>query len=257
MWCLTLLRALSRHVSSITQALLLAARDLRDRVDRLRFVPPVTHVYNPLGYAWTTYEAYLRKYATGRKRVLFLGMNPGPFGMVQTGVPFGDVASVRDWLQLGSIAIHQPWRNHPQRPVTGFACLRPEVSGQRLWGLFAARFGTPERFFSNHLVLNYCPLAFLERSGRNRTPDKLPKSESAPLFAACDGHLRAVAAAIQPHWLIGIGRFARERIEKVFPKPGSEVGQILHPSPASPAANRNWAALATRQLEEIGAWAPG
>ena len=34
------------------------------------------------------------------KRVVFLGMNPGPFGMAQVGVPFGEVAAVRDWLRI-------------------------------------------------------------------------------------------------------------------------------------------------------------
>ncbi len=222
-------------------------------MDRLRFSPPVAHVYNPLRYAWEPHAAYLRKFGAARKRVVFLGMNPGPFGMVQTGVPFGEIAAVRDWLRIEA-HVGKPAREHPRRPVTGFACPRSEVSGQRLWGLFAARFGSPERFFAAHVVLNYCPLAFVESSGRNRTPDKLAAAEKLALFTACDKHLRALVAILEPEWLIGIGDFAAKRAEQVFPNGPVKVGRILHPSPASPAANRSWAALATRQLQQLGVW---
>ena len=131
----------------ISEALIAAARRLRAETSRLKFKPPVTHVYNPLVYAWAPYEAYLQKFGATRKRVVLLGMNPGPFGMVQTGVPFGEVAAVRDWLKI-ECPVGKPAREHPRRPVTGFACARSEVSGRRLWGLFAERFGTPEQFFA-------------------------------------------------------------------------------------------------------------
>lgn len=237
----------------IPEALIAAARRLRAETSRLKFGPPVTHVYNPLAYAWAPHEAYLRRFGGARKRIVFLGMNPGPFGMVQTGVPFGEIAAVRDWLQI-ECAVGQPEREHPRRPVTGFACARSEVSGRRLWGLFAERFGTPEQFFAEHIVMNYCPLAFLESRGRNRTPDKLPASEKAALFAACDRHLRAIVAALQPEWLIGVGNFAVRRAEHLFQDGSLKLGRILHPSPASPAANRNWKGLAIRQLEALGVW---
>jgi single-strand selective monofunctional uracil DNA glycosylase len=236
-----------------TEALIAAARRLRSQTARLRFRAPVVRVYNPLVYAWAPHEAYLRRFGGARRRVVFLGMNPGPFGMAQTGVPFGEVAAMRDWLKIeGSVA--KPQHEHPQRLVTGFACTRSEVSGRRLWSLFAARFVTPGRFFAEHIVMNYCPLAFLEDRGRNRTPDKLPPSEKAALFAVCDRHLRAIVAALHPEWLVGIGDFAAKRARQVFPDGPLRVGRILHPSPASPAANRNWQALATRQLEELGVW---
>jgi single-strand selective monofunctional uracil DNA glycosylase len=239
--------------SPITKALIAAARRLRAETGRLMFRPPVTHVYNPLVYAWTPYAAYLRNFGGTRKRVIFLGMNPGPFGMAQTGVPFGEVAAVRDWLRI-ECPVGKPGQEHPQRPVTGVACARSEVSGRRLWGLLAQRYGTPEHFFAEQIVMNYCPLAFLEGSGRNRTPDKLPASEKLALFAACDRHLRAVVAALRPEWLVGIGDFATRRAKHVFPHGPVKVGRILHPSPASPAANRNWHNLAARQLEELGVW---
>jgi single-strand selective monofunctional uracil DNA glycosylase len=234
--------------------LLAAARRLRDDADQLRFAPPVTHVYNPLRYAWRAHELYLRRYANTPKRVLFLGMNPGPFGMAQTGVPFGQVAAVRDWLGI-TAPIERPPREHPKRLVTGFDCPRSEVSGERLWGLFAKRFGTPEKFFLDHMVVNYCPLAFLEESGRNRTPDKLPPRERAALFAACDTHLYAIIRILKPEWLIGVGEFALQRLREVVGSNSSpRLGRILHPSPACPASNNDWAGAVTAQLQELGIW---
>jgi single-strand selective monofunctional uracil DNA glycosylase len=237
----------------ISDQLVQAARRLGVAVDKLTFAAPVSHVYNPLNYAWAPHEAYLRKFGNSPKRVVFLGMNPGPFGMVQTGVPFGEISAVRHWLGIER-PVGKPAREHPRRPVTGFACSRSEISGQRLWGLFAGKFGPAEKFFSEHIVMNYCPLAFLENSGRNWTPDKLPVAEKAALFKLCDAHLRTIVAALQPEWLIGIGEFAARRAAEVFSTGQVRLGRILHPSPASPAANRNWAAVATRQLQDLAVW---
>jgi len=243
----------SETVCEIADELLLSAGRLRGAINRLRFSPPVTHVYNPLDYAWAPFEFYLRRFATSTKRVVFLGMNPGPFGMVQTGVPFGEVSVVRDWMGIQA-KVSPPPRLHPRRPVLGFSCPRSEISGQRLWGLFARRFGSPEAFFKDHLVINYCPLAFLENTGRNRTPDKLPPAERASLFRACDKNLVSVISILKPEWLIGIGDFAFKRALQTSSVKGPQLGQILHPSPASPAANRGWAEIASRQLQELGVW---
>ena len=230
-----------------------AARRLHDAVAKLHFSAPVTHVYNPLDYAWSAHEAYLRRYANTKKRVIFIGMNPGPFGMVQTGVPFGEIKTVRDWLGIRGV-VSQPENFHAKRPILGFDCPRTEISGQRFWKLFADRFGTAETFFASHFVVNYCPLAFMEQSGCNRTPNKLPSSEREPLFAACDRHLREVVATLEPEWLIGVGDFAFKRAAEVFPKAPPKTARILHPSPASPAANANWASLATDELQKFGVW---
>lgn len=180
-------------------------------------------------------------------------MNPGPFGMVQTGIPFGEVNAVRQWLKLNA-PVNQPPGQHPRSPILGLDCPRSEVSGRRLWGLFAQRFGSAEQFFREHLVLNYCPLAFMEQTGRNRTPDKLPASEKDPLFAACDAHLQAALDALQPQWVIGVGDFARRRAELVSNGGDPKVGQILHPSPANPKANRAWSSIVTDQLIARGIW---
>ena len=233
--------------------LITAARSLADLVGQFRFSPPVAHVYHPLDYAWPAHEAYLRAGGRPGKRVVFLGMNPGPFGMAQTGVPFGEVAAVRDWLKI-TAPVGQPAHPHPKRPVEGLACPRSEVSGRRLWGLFAQRYGTAEKFFTENFVANYCPLAFMDAGGRNLTPDKFPAAETDRLFAACDEHLRQVIAILQPEWLIGIGDFAEKRARAAVAPAAVRCGRILHPSPASPAANRGWAEAATRQLAALGIW---
>jgi single-strand selective monofunctional uracil DNA glycosylase len=238
---------------SVSADLITAAQRLRKGVDRLKFSAPVTHVYNPLAYAWRGHELYLQKFGKGPKRIVFLGMNPGPFGMVQTGVPFGEINAVRNWLRI-ECAIAKPKVEHPKRPVTGFACARSEISGQRLWGLFAERFGAAHDFFREHIVLNYCPLAFVEETGRNRTPDKLPADEQLSLFKVCDEHLSAAIEALAPEWVIGIGNFALKRAEHVLGGESLKLGCILHPSPASPAANRDWPAIVEKQLQDLGVW---
>lgn len=231
------------------------ARDTRG----MRFDPPVAYVYNPLLYAWAPHRRYLERYGDGKHRVLFLGMNPGPWGMAQTGVPFGDVTLVRDWLGITGHVGH-PSAEHPKKPVEGFHCRRREISGQRFWGWAKERFTTARRFFEQCFVLNYCPLCFLEQSGRNRTPDKLAPIEREPLFASCDRALRNSVALLEPAQVLGVGRFATTRAERALTALGTPVDYVPHPSPANPAANRGWA----RQLEQtmtalrvpLGAQAP-
>lgn len=227
------------------------ADDLRD----LEFSPPVAYVYRTLDYTWAAQQEYLRRFGKGKKRIVFLGMNPGPFGMAQTGVPFGEVAAVRDWMGIET-AIDKPAREHPKRPIEGFQCKRSEVSGRRLWGLFSERFGTAEAFFKDHFVLNYCPLVWMSETGANLTPDKLSSAEMAPVEQACAKHLREVIALLKPEYLIGVGGFAEERLRRATEACGSKavVGRVLHPSPASPAANRGWSEAASRQLAELGVW---
>jgi single-strand selective monofunctional uracil DNA glycosylase len=233
-----------------------AAAALSRRVDALHFAAPVSHVYNPLRHAGRGHRRYLRRFGDGRRRVIFLGMNPGPYGMTQTGVPFGEVGAVRDWLQIVE-PVERPAREHPRRPVEGLECRRSEVSGARLWGAIAAHWGTPEAFFRDHFISNYCPLVFMEASGRNRTPDKLPSTEREPLYAACDQHLRRVVSILEPEWLVGVGAFAEARARAVFGGSGPKIGRLLHPSPASPLANRDWAGQARRELEALGLCSSG
>lgn len=232
--------------------------DLRRQVSAMRFADPVSLVYNPLDYAWSNHQEYLCRFGQPPKRVVLVGMNPGPWGMAQTGVPFGEVNATRTLLGITGAVGHPP-REHEKRPVLGLECPRSEVSGRRVWSWVQDRFGTAEAFFESFFVYNYCPLIFLEESGRNRTPDRLPTAEREPLFAACDLALRRVVQLLEPELVVGIGAFARTRAERALDGlAGStlRIGQILHPSPASPAANRGWADQATAGLEKLGVELP-
>jgi single-strand selective monofunctional uracil DNA glycosylase len=226
------------------------SRGLSADVGALRF-PSVPYVYNPLAYARVPHELYLERWgATTPRELLLVGMNPGPFGMAQTGVPFGDVTMVRDFLGIDGL-VGKPPREHPKRPVAGFDCHRSEVSGTRFWGWARDRFGTAERFFERAFVANWCPLVFMEESGRNRPPDKLPRDECAPLFRVCNRSLAQIADVLRPTLVVGVGRFAEKRAREAL---GDDIpiGSILHPSPASPAANSDWPALVDAQLRALG-----
>jgi len=251
-----------RRPTKLAANVLQATADLRDKVESLKFSDPVACVYNPLDYAWDMHANYVRQWGGSRRRVLLMGMNPGPWGMVQTGVPFGEIVAVRDFLKLSGTVGH-PIPEHPKRPVQGLDCPRSEVSGRRLWGFFSENFGTAEAFFAEHFVVNYCPLVFMEESARNRTPDKLPVAETTPLFAACDERLRRLVDLYEPQWVVGVGGFARKKLEALFGANAAQpdgthrpanIGTVLHPSPASPAANRGWASAAEKQLLEQGIW---
>lgn len=233
----------------MTDPIALAAA-LRDTVDGMRFAAPVAYVYNPLVYAWGLHEQYLRRYGQGRKRVLFLGMNPGPFGMAQCGVPFGEIAAVRDWMGIAG-NVGQPPRVHPKRPISGLACIRSEVSGRRLWGLFQQRFASADAFFADHLVVNWCPLVFMAEAGTNLTPDKLPAGELGPLEGACDRHLTGLIAATGCAVVVGVGKVASAAALRAG---APRVVDCPHPSPANPAANKDWAGAATRALGAAGIW---
>jgi single-strand selective monofunctional uracil DNA glycosylase len=217
----------------------------------LRFEPPVTHVYNPLEYAGKSYRRYLKLYGGRPKEVILVGMNPGPWGMAQTGVPFGEVNSVREWMGIEA-PVGDPPATHPKRPVQGFACARTEVSGKRLWGWAAKAFDTPERFFSRFFVANYCPLVFYEENGKNRTPDSLRMVEKRPLLAACDLALRRTVEWLEPAHVVGIGNFAEARAHEALAGMDVRIGRIAHPSPANPRANRGWEPLIVKEFASMG-----
>ncbi|QDT08337.1 uracil-DNA glycosylase family protein [Planctomycetes bacterium K23_9] len=241
--------------SPIASQLIRAAKKLAKEVDELSFADPVTHVYNPLSYAWKAHQAYLSLISEKPPAVLFLGMNPGPWGMAQTGVPFGEIAAARDFLGLSS-PVDRPDNEHPKRPVEGYDCQRSEVSGRRLWGLFQERYKTRGKFFARHFVTNYCPLVFMEASARNRTPDKLPIDERKPLDAACDRHLKSVIRILDPQHVVGIGVYAEKCLQRALDDSDGKanLSRILHPSPASPAANKDWAGKVTQQLIDAKIW---
>ena len=245
--------------TAISKGLLNAAEKLCEELAELKFAAPTSYVYNPLVYARRANELYVRRFASTKKRCVMMGMNPGPWGMAQTGIPFGEIAAVRDWMEIDE-PVRKPPEEHPKRPILGLDCPRSEVSGARLWGLARERFASPEAFFERFFVVNYCPLVFLEEGGRNRTPDKLPKAEREALMAPCNRALAATIRALKPRLVIGVGVYAKARAETVLADAIAagdlEVASILHPSPASPKANRGWAAQAIAELEAIGVELP-
>lgn len=240
---------------SIAKEILDATDALVKDLKGLSFEPPVSFVYNPLEYARATHEQYVSRFADSPKKVIFMGMNPGPWGMAQTGVPFGEIPSVRDWMGISG-AVGKPDPEHPKRPIVGFDCEKSEVSGKRLWGFFSRVYPKADDFFADHYVVNYCPLVWMEESGRNRTPDKLPASEMEPVSAACDRYVARHLELLQPEYAIGVGAYAEKGLERISELIGAtpKLGRVLHPSPASPAANRDWAGTAEKQLRALGCW---
>ena len=236
-----------------SKAVLQHGKRLRTACDKLTFAAPVTHVYNPMGYAWAMHKVFIERFGGGTKRVLMLGMNPGPWGMAQTGLPFGEIAAVRDYIGIEA-PVKKPKIEHPKRPIEGLTCQRSEVSGRRLWGLMAERYPEPADFFAEHMVVNYCPLVFMSETGKNITPDKLPAAEREPLEKACDAHLRGLVEVWQPQWIVGVGAFAEKCGKRALDGLDLNFGRILHPSPASPIANRGWAPQAEKQMVEMGLW---
>lgn len=215
------------------------------------------YIYNPLDYAWQVHELYLRQYVHHEPDLFFLGMNPGPFGMAQTGVPFGEIEAVEQWMHLSG-SIGKPKREHPARPVLGFSTTRSEVSGKRLWSLMQERFGSADAFFSCNAVMNYCPLVFMDggKTGKNVVPEKLPKEERNQLDRVCDSYLDDIVNLVEPRALVGVGVFARKRLESCARRLHLDipVTSILHPSPGNPQANNGWDRKVTAQLREAGLW---
>lgn len=235
-----------------------AARWLRQKTHHLEPGGSVEYVYRPLDYAWQSHKAYLERFAAGPKKALLVGMNPGPWGMGQTGVPFGDVEIVAEWLGLGGIKIEIPERLHEKRPVMGWSCHRSEGSGRRLWGFLRDRFETAERALRDLLVVNHCPLLMFTEEGTNVTPDKLPKASREEVFVVCDEGLAMIAQALEPQTLIGVGRYAEERCRVVQETMDLDVDvlRMPHPSPASPLANRDggnhWKEQVTEVFQQAG-----
>lgn len=210
----------------------------------------VAHATNPLDYAWPHHEQYLLKWGNRGGKTLLLGMNPGPWGMAQTGVPFGATEVAQSFLKIEARELETPSNAHPKRPIEGMALERQEISGTRLWNLMKAHFGTVENTFDNLFVVNHCPLLLLGETGKNITPNNLPSAIMSPLLKACDEHLLDVIDIIGVTRVIGIGKYAEQRARLALGagKTGSgtskdgrsiRIDTCWHPSPASPLANRN------------------
>lgn len=220
----------------------------------LYFGELVTHVYFPTEYAREPHSNFTRRYCSGKKRILFLGMNPGPFGMVQTGVPFGDAPTVKGWLNISG-HVEQPSNVHPKRPILGLECQRQEVSGSRFWGYFQ-KLGPPDQFFENCFVYNMCPAAFMSHSGKNVIPAQLKAAEQRILNEICQHSLASLVELLETELVIAIGQFAYKGALKALADSIKnnkiKVECILHPSPRNPRANKGWSAIVTEQFQKMG-----
>jgi len=213
-----------------------ACSNLKDELE-----PPLSFTYEPLDYAWQVHEQYLTRYGGLGAKTVLLGMNPGPWGMGQTGVPFGDVSKVTDYLRLEG-EVGSPSETHPKRPVHGLDCTRGEVSGTRLWSIIEEIYGDADSAHERLFVVNHCPLLMFDVEARNLTPDKLRGDSAKRLLQVCDEHLREVVTALGAERVVGVGAYARKRAEIALGNLADSkvtIDSIPHPSPASPLANRN------------------
>ena len=226
------------------ERLIKSAASLRDDVEpyavNLVLEQSVDCVYNPLRYAWNIHEAYVRLAGGSGAKTVILGMNPGPHGMGQMGIPFAAVKMVRELLKITDIAVEQPRFPHPKRPVVGLSYNKEEVSGTRLWGLFAQHYGSAKEIFKRIFVVNHCPLMlFSGPRATNITPDKISGSTNAALLKRCDQHLKEVVNILGATQVIGVGRFAEKRARIALKETDVVIKTCWHPSPASPLANKN------------------
>ena len=228
----------------VVEQLIRAATSLRDDVRPLgmKLVSEgrIDVCYNPLDYAWDAHEAYLRRMGGSGARTVILGMNPGPHGMGQMGIPFAATSVVRDLLGITGIPVNQPEAADPRRPVVGLEYAREEVSGTRLWGLLAEHYGDAGAIASSVFLVNHCPLMlFSGARATNITPDKVAGPTAQILLERCDQHLCEVVSVLNAERVIGVGKFAESRARSALADHTVEVVGCWHPSPASPLANRN------------------
>ena len=228
----------------IVERMIEASSKLRDDVekfaDSLVKEGSVDAVYNPLAYAWEPHRAYLELASGGGAKTLLLGMNPGPHGMGQMGIPFAATSVVRDLLKITNLEVGLPRKPHPKRPISGLDWPKEEVSGTRLWGLLANEYGSAESIFKSVFLLNHCPLMlFSGERATNITPDKITGPTTKALLERCDEHLREVVDIMQIERVIGVGRYSEKRALNALSGIDISVTTCWHPSPASPLANRN------------------
>ena len=228
----------------ILERMIEASSKLRDDVekfaDSLVKEGSVDAVYNPLAYAWEPHRAYLELASGGGAKTLLRGMNPGPHGMGQMGIPFAATSVVRDLLKITDLEVGQPSTPHPKRPISGLDWPKEEVSGTRLWGLLANEYGSAESIFKSVFLLNHCPLMlFSGERATNITPDKITGPTTKALLERCDDHLREVVDIMQIERVIGVGRYSEKRALNALSGIDISITTCWHPSPASPLANRN------------------
>ncbi len=235
---------------NVTKQLIILSDEFSKEIEKVKKnIEDDIYIYNPLIYAKEMFYEYIREYVDSPTKYFFLGMNPGPFGMAQTGIPFGEVNTVKEYLKINK-PIYKPEREHPNRKVEGLSIVRSEISGLRLWNLFKTYYPNPKDMKKNIYVANYCPLLFLSKvkTAKNITPNKLSKETREMLDSVCDRYLFETIDLLKCEKLIGIGKYAEKKLKNdTIP-----YFSILHPSPASPLANKGWSEKVEIQLEANG-----
>ncbi|XP_073819638.1 uncharacterized protein isoform X2 [Musca autumnalis] len=191
------------------------------------------HTYNPVVHAAEIHCNYLQKYLDSPKRILFVGMNPGRYGALQTGIPFGNITTVKIGMGLKGRITPTPGQRGKIR-IRGLEA--PEVehdsSSTRFWRLISELFDGAENYldllFEKCFVHNFCPLVFIDSDGLNVS---LPYIEPNPrLFAECRKTLGKQITLLKPDLIICIGKFVRSMLSKTRQAKGREILMIEHPS---------------------------
>ncbi|KAH8374826.1 hypothetical protein KR200_006973 [Drosophila serrata] len=225
---------------------------LNETLDELDPPSGIQCMYNPIVYASQLHCDYLRRYLNGAKKLVFIGMNPGPNGMAQTGIPFGNVRTVKVLMQLSG-SVEKPPNEHPKRPVVGLDCRIEEPSGVRLWELFLRLAGNMETFAQQCFVHNFCPLAFFDEAGKNLTPGELKGTYKQQLRDRCLDTLEEQLHLLQPQVVVAVGEYVHTALKRSkFCKSDSVIVlRLPHPSPRS-VNNNNWPEKAQAFLEDNG-----
>lgn len=210
-------------------------------------------IYNPLEYCLDPFIQYLEK--GGEKRdIVFLGMNPGPFGMMQNGIPFGASNFVNNYLNIEKDFDKQKIeKEHPKYKIIGKNIERQEISGTKLWGLIQSFYPDSNTFLENQIVLNYLQLAILDKEkGKNITPDKLNKDVRTKIENICDNQLREILDILESKVLIGVGKYSYDSLLRV--KKNEKVIKINHPSPLNARYFKTWTEDTKKLLIDENIW---
>ena len=204
-------------------------KSLNIELDELKFFPPCFYVYNPLSYCFESFKIYFEYLNTEEEINLFFGINPGPFGMAQTGIPFGDKETVKNYLKIEpKIDIDKIPKQHPKKQILGLEVKRVEKSGRIFWGVIKEFYPEKYDFFKSNFVLNFCPLCFLDEQGRNITPKVLRKEDQIALYKILEIFMLKLFKLIKIKKLIAIGDETFSYLNALNTK--LKIQTIIHPA---------------------------